>query len=163
MTKGILCFVAGISLGAASTFTGLFGLQAEGKQLESADLRKMVDNLGYTTKELGDPAKGKFEFKITKDTLDVPVAAELSASKRFIWLTAFLGDTTKSSSINTKALPLLQKNADIQPSMFYVTSKGNLMIGLCLENRDLTPAILRWRIDKIVGDVVSTEKVWSGD
>ena len=161
MTKTATSFIAGVVLSGLFGVPALIGVQGDESALTGAELKTMVTNLGFTAKDLEpDPEKLKIEFTVTKESLDIPVAAEVSASKRFIWLTAFLGDKTKMEGFEQKAVKLLDKNYSIQPTMFYTTSKGNLMIGICVENRSVTPAILKWRIDKLVGDVVSTEEVW---
>lgn len=161
MTRTTLGFLAGIVV--AGSYAGLGLLQDEGKALEPTELKAMVTNLGYTTSDLvTDPAKLKFQFTVTRDGLDIPIAAEIAPSKRFIWLTAFLGESAKMTNFDSKATKLLQANATVQPTQFYLTTKGNVMIGLPIENRDLTPAMLRGRIDKLAGDVGSTQSSWGG-
>jgi hypothetical protein len=49
---------------------------------------------------------------------------------------------------------------NVQPSQFYITSKGKLMIGLPIDNRGVTNAALRRCIDKVAGDVVNQKSVW---
>ena len=83
---------------------------------------------------------------------------EISASTNFIWITSFLG---KSDSTDAeKNLRLIKENANIQPSFFYVTAKGNLMLAVAVENRGVTAAILRRHIDKLVVDVSKTSYIW---
>lgn len=161
MTKTTASFIAGVALSGIFGAPALLGIQSEEKALTGTELKAMVANLGYTPKDLEpNPEKLKIEFTVTKESLDIPVAAEVSGSKRYVWLTAFLGDKSKMDAFEQKAVKLLDKNFSIQPTMFYTTTKGNLMIGICVENRNVTPAILKWRIEKLVGDVASTEEVW---
>jgi len=86
------------------------------------------------------------------------VAFELSASKNFVWLTVFLGTPRADTSVMNAEL--LKQNFSIQPCQFYITSKGNLMMGLAIENRGLTNAIIKRHSDKLVADVASTASFW---
>ena len=128
-------------------------------QLTSAQLKEKLIQLGNEVKDLNSTVGSeKYEVKYTSPTLDVPVAYELSASKNFVWLTVFLGTPRADTSVMNAAL--LKQNFSIQPCQFYITSKGNLMMGLAIENRGLTNAIIKRHSDKIVADVSSTASFW---
>jgi hypothetical protein len=127
--------------------------------LDSKKLRIMLEQLGYTIKDLvTTPGSEKYEVKHKSATFDVPVGYEISPSKNFIWLTVFLGPAKSDTSVTH--LALLKQNAIIQPCFFYVSSKGNLMMGVAVENRGVTNAVLRRHIDKIIADVSSTATYW---
>jgi len=127
-------------------------VQSEGK-LTPETLKKSLADLGYETKDLNDK---KFEIKITKSGFDVPIAAEISPSTNYIWLTVFLGtDVT-----DAKAGKLIRRNFKVQPSQFYVTEKGSLMMAIPVENRSMSNAVLRRALDKLSDDVVSTNEDW---
>lgn len=118
-----------------------------------ADLKKALSELGYEAKALSEK---KWEVTLTKSGFDVPIGAEFSESKSYVWLTAYLGkDPTEA-----KALGLLKQNSKTQPSHFYVTDKGWLMMGLPVENRGLTNAVLRKNLDKIATDVAESAEYW---
>lgn len=128
--------------------------------LDAAQLKKMLTELGYTIKDLEtNPGKEKYEVKHTVRGFDIPVAYELSPSKSFIWLTVVLGKPkADTSSIN---YTLLQRNSRVQPCLFYINSvTEKLMMGLGVENRGVTNAILRKHTDKIVNDVVDNATYW---
>jgi len=142
----------------------VFLFSASGKaqncdQLTAAQLRDMLVQLGYTVKDNNTtPGSEKYEVNNTTATLNVPVAYELSASKNFIWLTVNLGKPSADTSVMNAAL--LKQNFKIQPCQFYITGKGNLMMGMAVENRGVTNAILRRHTDKIIADVSSTTAFW---
>ena len=142
----------------------VFLLSSPGKaqncdQLSAAQLRAMLVQLGYTVKDNNTtPGSEKYEVDNTTTTLNVPVAYELSASKNFIWLTVNLGPPSADTSVMNAAL--LKQNFKIQPCQFYITGKGNLMMGMAVENRGVTNAILRRHTDKIIADVSSTTAFW---
>jgi hypothetical protein len=95
---------------------------------------------------------------ITTSGFNVPISYEISASKNFIWLIANLGKPKDETS--TVNAGLLKQNGKIQPCQFYITEKGNLMMGLAVENRGLTPAIMRRHTEKITSDVSNTASFW---
>lgn len=133
-----------------------FGLQQG--QIDRKQLRGMLVQLGYEVKDLDATAgKEKFSFIVERSGLNIPVAAEISANGNFIWLTVFCKDGAPTGD---KAVNLLKKNADIQPSQFYVTKSNKIMMGLAIENHDVTNGSLRSRAEKIVDDVVNTKEVW---
>lgn len=118
----------------------------------------MVDNMGYTTKEIGSDTAKKFEFTITREGFNIPIAGEISPSKNYAWLTVSFGEATQDSA---KYKEMLKANARIQPVNFYITSKDILMMGIAIDNRGIDPTNLRRTVDKLAGDVVSTSDVWS--
>jgi hypothetical protein len=140
----------------------LFGFgndQQTCEQIDRKQLREKLVQLGYEIKDIvTDPGKEKYSVTLTRDALDIPVALELSANAKYIWLTVNLGSAKAETSILNSAF--LKQNAKIQPSMFYVTEKGLLMMGLPINNLGVTNAFLRDRIESIAGNVGSTKSIW---
>lgn len=127
--------------------------------LDGPKLKSMLVSAGYELNELnGEVGKEKYEFLLTASDLDIPVAAEISGSTNYVWLTVFLGPGPSEDSAKNSAF--LKKNFVHQPCVFYVTTKGNLMMGLALDNRAVTSAILQRNVKKIVADVASTKDLW---
>lgn len=128
-------------------------------QITRAQLRDKLVQLGYEVKDLvKDAGKEKFSVTLTKEGLDIPIAVEISGNTKYIWLTVNLGNPpTQLEAMNNT---LLKKNADIQPSFFYITEGGKLMMGLPLNNLGITNAFLRDRMESIAGNVVSTRSLW---
>lgn len=152
-------FCAAFGAMAAACLVGPVIATPQAAMMDAAQLKSMLQGLGYEVKDLNTEAgKEKYQFTITKKGFDVPLGAEFSASKNFIWVTAFLGKAPEDSSPKNAAL--LKQNFSIQPSFFWVTEKGNLMIGVAMENRAMTPAIFKRHTDKLSDDVVATADVW---
>jgi hypothetical protein len=140
---------------------GLFAIQTEDKALSGAEVKAMLQNMGYETKDLNTEAgKEKVEFMVNKGGYDVWMASEVSPSKRFVWLTSFLGDASKITGFDSRAPKILQKNFNIQPSQFYTTDKGNFYMAIAVDNRNVTPAVMKWRIEKLAEDVASSADLW---
>jgi len=122
-------------------------------------LKEKLEQMGFEVKIINDKV-GEEKYEVTHPGagFSVPLGYEISASTNFIWITSFLG---KADTANAdKTLKILKQNANIQPSFFYITEKGNLMMAVAVENRGVTPAILRRHIDKLVGDVSKTSDIW---
>ncbi|TAH39762.1 MAG: hypothetical protein EYC70_02950 [Planctomycetota bacterium] len=119
----------------------------------------MAANLGHETSGLSD---SKFEITVDKDDMQIPIAIEISGSTRYIWLTADFGDVPEGGFAAEKANELLRRNFKLQPAHFYVTDKDSFMIALPVENRAVEPSILRRALDKLAGDVASTQDLWGG-
>ena len=123
-------------------------------------LRKMLTELGYEVKDLETtPGKEKYEVSHTKQGFNVPVAYEISPSTNYIWLTVYLGKPPADTSIRNSQL--LRQNFTIQPCQFYITEKGNMMMGLAIENRGVTNAVLKRLSDMVTDKVVQTTSYWN--
>lgn len=128
-------------------------------KIDSKKLKEILIGMGYTVSDIiTTPGKEKFEIKTTTPSFNIPIAYEISPSGNFIWLTVSLGKP-KTDSL-TQAYNLLKQNGAVQPCQFYLTSKGNLMLGLALENRGITPAIIKRNTDKVTQDVSNTSTYW---
>jgi hypothetical protein len=128
-------------------------------QITRAQLREKLAQLGYEVKDIvKDAGKEKFSVTLNKEGLDIPVAAEISGNTKYIWLTVNLGNPP--SQLEAMNNTLLKKNAEIQPSFFYITEAGRLMMGLPLNNLGITNAFLRDRIESIAGNVALTRTLW---
>lgn len=156
-----LSLIAVIGLIAVVAIPGAATAQSEDKALTGPEIRTMIKNMGYEPKDLNtEEGKEKYEILLVKDGLDVPIAFEVSESKRYIWLTVFFGEVAKVTEFNARAPKLLHQNFKIQPCFFYTTDKGNFMMALAVDNRNATSTILRQRIEKITADVVATYEFW---
>ncbi|HRI25036.1 MAG TPA: hypothetical protein PLZ45_10175 [Ferruginibacter sp.] len=140
----------------------MFPVSSQAQTCEALDARKlkeMLIGMGLTVKDLNTEAgKEKYEVSLSAGGFNIPVGYEISPSGNFVWLTANLGKPKDATS--TMNAELLKQNANIQPCQFYISGKGNLMMGLAIENRGLTPAIMRRHTDKFSGDVSKTSSYW---
>lgn len=128
-------------------------------EIDYDGLKAMISGLGYEVKET-KLEKGGFTYEFTEktDEFNVPIMAEISESKRYIWLTVTLGDLPKDTA---KHANLLKHNANIQPAFFYVTKSNKLKIGLAIDNRGLTAPHLKRVIGLVVGGVTTTSEDWN--
>lgn len=127
--------------------------------VDRKQLRDILVQLGYDTKDLvTDAGKEKYSVTLTRSGLDVPIGVEISGNNKFIWLTVNLGPATPDNV--TKNFSLLKQNAKTQPCHFYVTESGKLMFGVPLENRCVTNALVRERLETIATRVGESESLW---
>lgn len=126
--------------------------------LDRVQLKRMLTELGYTVKDVVTTVgKEKYQVDFTKDGLNIPIGYEISPSTNYIWLTINLGKALSDTSSNH--FNLLKQNGKIQPCQFYITESGTLMLGLAIENRGVTNAILR-RLSETVSNRVSETKLF---
>ena len=126
--------------------------------INQTKLKEILVQLGYTPKDIiSTPGKEKYEIKINRGGLDVPMGLEISGSTNYIWLTVFLG---KAPSDSSKYFKLLKQNSKIQPALFYVTDSGNLMMGLPVDNRGINNALLKRYTEFIAGKIADTKDTW---
>ena len=133
-------------------------MTAAADPLNYAGVRTMVEGMGHTTSDVSKtPGEEKFEVVITTEGFTVPLGFEVSKSGRYIWCTAFLG---KSTLDGARALALLKRGGSVQPTTFWMTDKDELKIGIAIDNRDVTPAHLKFVMEKLAADVGKTADVW---
>jgi len=144
-------------------FFACMGLQASAQDcgpINSTKLKELLTGMGFTVKNINEAGKAdKFEIKNSSEGLDIPTGYEISPSTNYIWLTVFLGKANYVDSCERNT-NLLKQNAAIQPCLFYITAKGNLMMGLPLENRAITAAVLKRCNDFISKRVGETKYYW---
>lgn len=129
------------------------------KALSAAELDRLLTNMGHAPKQISsDPAKPKLQIQTTAGTFNVPLGVEITPSGRFIWVTAFLGE---KSIDGARALSILRRMASIQPSQIWINDTGGIMIGITIENREVTPADLKFAIDKVSADPAATADLWN--
>lgn len=125
--------------------------------IDTFKLKEIISGLGYETSQIStDVGKEKWSFKMTKGGLDVPIGAEVSPSKNYIWLTVNLGD----SKSDTKYEALIKSNGEIQPAFFYVAKTGKLMMALAIDNRGVNSANMRRCAEFVSDRVVDTKGIW---
>ena len=128
--------------------------------INTTKLKELLTGMGFVVKNTNEAGKpDKFEIKNASGGLDIPTTYEISASTNYIWLTVFLGKASdENAETNTN---LLKQNANIQPCLFYITAKGNLMMGLPVENRAVTATVLKRCNDFLAARVAETKDYWT--
>lgn len=163
MKRTTFVFLIGFALAillSAPVRTAFAG--GQGSQLSMAQVKSMVEALGYETKELsGTPGKEKYEFKVTRTGYDLPMAIEISPSKNYIWITLFFGKLASETTLNQSQLyKMLSANYIVQPCQYYITDSRNVMLAIAIDNREVSSSVLRRNIDKLADDAVKTADVW---
>lgn len=125
-------------------------------------LKKAIEDIGYETRTLNATAgQERYEFKLERGGLTIPIAAEVSKSKNYLWLTVYLKDAPKDfASSGAKLGGLLKANTNIQPCHFYITEQGALMVAIAIDNRAMSNPVLRRNVEKLVNDVVAQRSIW---
>lgn len=152
MSKTIAIAVAGLGI----LGTSLVNQSAE--PLDHAALKTMINGLGFETTDLvKDAGKEKYQFTLKTQALNIPVGAEISPSKNYIWFTVSLGPHPTEPS---KHLDLLKQNGKMQPCQFYVTTSGNLMMAVAIDNRGVTASHMKRVVEKLKDDVDASSSIW---
>ncbi|HEV7689648.1 MAG TPA: hypothetical protein VGO52_02440 [Hyphomonadaceae bacterium] len=132
--------------------------QSADQALDDAGLKTMLDGMGYETKAL---SKG-FLITYKRDTWSLYVQIVISPDGTKLGLNANLGDVADLSTVPAKKwLDLLVSNGKIDPAVFYVDETNKkLYLHRVLDNRGVTPAILRVQFEKFIGNITDTSDVW---
>lgn len=160
MKRLVVLPLAAASIMAVGFITsGFAGAQGEEPVRLSADeLKTMLTNMGHELKQIGkEPGKEKWEFAVKTPGFNVPVGAELSPSKQFIWLTVSLGPLSEKQDLKE----LMRLGGRVQPTQVYLSSKDTLMMAFPVDNRSVTPSVMKLRIDKLTDDVEKSASVWN--
>lgn len=142
----------------AAAVIAFMPMTAAADPLTYAGVKAMVQGMGYTATDISTkPGEEKFEIVVVTDGFDVPLGFEVSKSSRFIWCTAFLG---KSTLDGERALALMKRLSGVQPTSFWLTENDDLKVGMAIDNRDVTPAYLKYVVEKVANDVGNMSDVW---
>jgi len=133
-------------------------MTAAADPLTYAGVKTMIEGMGHTATEISTkPGEEKFEIVVVTEGFNVPLGFEVSKSGRYIWCTAFLG---KSTLDGDRAIALLKRIGAVQPTSFWLTDKDELKMGIAIDNRDVTPAHLKFVTEKLANDVSKTADIW---
>ena len=136
-----------------------FGVQQDCPKIDRKTLKNYMVTAGYTVKDLNTTeGQEKYEVVLKKDGLDIPIAMEITPSTNYIWMTVKLGPAPADGDLQHSKM--LKQNGIIQPCQFYITSSGNLMVGLPIENKSVTIASLIRSMDIIGGRVSESKSIW---
>jgi hypothetical protein len=127
--------------------------------LDNDSLKTMLDNMGYSPSPL---SKG-YLIAIKQDTWTYNMQLVLSPNGTKLGINANLGKVDDPTAVTADQWRiLLEKNGDIDPSAFYFDKdQGKLYLHRTLDNRDLTPAIIRDQVTNFCSNIHDTESVWA--
>jgi hypothetical protein len=147
---------------AASLISGLASrsyLDPAPDALTNDSLKTVLDGLGLEPKAL---SKGYLVALKPKGAWVVNMQLVLSPSGTKLGFNANLGQVPDVTAVTADQWrTLLERNATIEPTFFYFDPEAKkLYLHRVLDNRGLTPAILRQEIDTFSNSVVDTEADW---
>ena len=127
-------------------------------KLDDDSLKTMLDNMGYAPTNL---SKG-YLISVKRDTWTYNMQLVLSEDQSRLGLNANLGEVDDPSTVTSDQWRnLLEKNSDIDPSDFYYNKdQKKLYLHRVLDNRALTPEILRTQIDNFCSNIHDTADDW---
>jgi hypothetical protein len=124
----------------------------------------MLTDMGLEPKKAG---AGVYDVKLKHDGWDFTVRLSLSPSRKFLWMTQFLGKIPDVNKVPAAALAkLLTGTYDYCPCKFYFIADPKkkesvrLEIGRQIDNRGLTPALVRAELDQLCTNVKSSQPLW---
>lgn len=131
--------------------------------LTDESLKTMLENMGYTPK-VEKTAKGNiYTITIKRGTWTYIIDLSLSPSKTKLWLSGWLSALPEKEPIPAdKLLDLLEGSWTYGPAHFrYHRAFRQLNVGLCLDNREMTPAAVRTQIESFMETMKKSELLWN--
>jgi hypothetical protein len=121
-------------------------------------LRTMLDGMGYEPKPL---SKG-FLIAVKRGTWTLNTQLVISPNTERIGMNANLGIVENPDAITAAQWKaLLVSNEDIDPSAFYFdATQKKLYLHRVMDNRGMTPAILRTQIENFCTNMMDTSELW---
>jgi hypothetical protein len=129
---------------------------ASGVVITKLTIKPTLENMGFETKDLGNNI---YEIVLNQGTV-IPMTVSLSTDESRIWLTSFFGDKDLARYSNDKLIKLLQSNWETGVSFFALDS-NKLKMTRPVENRNVTPILLRKEIESQGRNVGNTQLLWS--
>lgn len=129
---------------------------AAGITLTKSNLKATLENLGFETKDLGADS---YQITLTQGAT-VPISVSLSQDGSRIWLITFFGEKVLSNYTSDKLIKFLQSNRNMGVS-FFALNGNKLQMLHPIENRNITPVILRKEIESQTRNVSSTILLWN--
>ena len=131
-----------------------------GVSLNQQSLGKMLTGIGYETEVKSD---GHYTIVIERYNLHYRIATELSEDQTVLWMTTRLADLPEHSRVPASVMEgLLEASHDYAPTFFYICrEEGEIGAHRLLNNRGLTPAVIRESVDRFLSSIAATEPVWN--
>lgn len=132
---------------------------ADPGRLTDPQLFSLLQGLGVEPTKLSEVS---FRVTVKQDAWTVPVQFALSRSEDRIWITAFLGEVKEAELVPAAALrALLSAYEKIAPAHFFLKEGGRkLHVGMAIDNRGVTAAVLRRDLDHLCAAIRATAEIW---
>jgi len=132
--------------------------QSDGVVLTNETLLKTLSDMGLETRGL---SKG-YLVTVHQDSWTLYVQFVLSDDTTKLGMNANLGEVNEAAVTADQWKTVLATNNDIDPSSFnYDPKQKKLYMHRVMDNRGLTPAILRGQLDYFLKNIRETDNVWS--
>jgi hypothetical protein len=131
--------------------------------LTDAALLEMIQKMGYEA-QIEKTDKGNiYSLNIKRGTWTYIIDVSLSPSKTKLWLSGWLSELPPNEKISVdKLLDLLEGSWTYGPAHFRYHKKfRQLNIGLCLDNREISPAVLREQLESFMETMKKSELLWN--
>jgi len=153
----VLVLVPSLSFGQLSGV-----VPPKGQTLTTPILKRMLEDMGYEPEET---TKDIFRIQIERDNWKIPVRLYILKEAHVIWMDATLSQIENPELVPPQALVrLLKENEKIGPAHFALHSTDKFLhMYEPIENREISQAILRKRIDGFDGTVRKTFDVWKAE
>lgn len=131
--------------------------------LTEESLQKMLENMGYTPKVEKTAQGNIYTITINRGTWSYIIDLSLSPSKTKVWFSGWLSVIPEGQQVPAdKLLDLLEGSWTYGPCHFrYHRAFRQLNVGLCLDNRDMTPAAVRAQIESFMETMKKSELLWN--
>jgi hypothetical protein len=127
-------------------------------------LGSVLENMGYEVKTVKNSAGVPYYvLNLKRGTWTFIFEVSLSPNKAYLWLGVPLNVVPEGAvtGAGPQLLRLLEENFNIAPTFFsYYPGSKRLLLQSAMENRDVTPAKLRARIDAMQDVVERTFPLW---
>lgn len=131
--------------------------------LTDESLQEMLEKMGYEAKVEKTNQGNIYSVTIKRGTWTYIIDVSLSPSKTKLWLSGWLSVLPENEKIPVdKLLGLLEGSWTYGPAHFrYHKAFRQLNLGLCLDNREITPAVLRDQLENFMETMKKTELLWN--
>ena len=131
--------------------------------LTDDSLLAMLKNMGYAPRIEKTPKGSIYSLTIQRGTWTYYVDVSLSPSKTKLWLSGWLSALPRDEKVPAeRLLALLEGSWTHGPAHFrYHRGFRQLNIGLCLDNRDITPETLRTQLESFMDTMKKSEELWN--
>ena len=131
--------------------------------LTDDSLLAMLKNMGYAPRIEKTPKGNIYSLTIQRGTWTYYVDVSLSPSKTKLWLSGWLSALPRDEKVPAeRLLALLEGSWTHGPAHFrYHRGFRQLNIGLCLDNREITPETLRTQLESFLDTMKKSEELWN--
>ncbi len=132
-----------------------------GRTLTDDDLAAMLDDMGYQAeRQKLDTGEIVYWFDVTHEKVNYRVRACVCGRK--VWFTTFMAELAPGDKTQRQALQRLLEQNGVTVSKFEIWNGGkDLVLTRSLDNRAVTPKVLREELAGYMADVKDGKQAWT--